>query len=58
MKRSARLPLALLIAIPAASVLMGIITLALALGGPDQEIPAEAHAPLSKTSWRGAETPP
>ena len=49
-----KLPLYLLITIPAASVLMGIITLIVAFSGPDQEI-RPTEAPLSKTSWRNAE---
>ena len=48
MKRS---PVILLIAIPAAAVLMGLITMYLAFSGPDQAMPVE-KAPLSKTSWR------
>ena len=46
-----RLPLLLLISIPAAAVLMGVIALFLAYQGPDQEIAIQAP-PLSKTSWR------
>ena len=49
-----RLPVILLIAIPAASVIMGLITAYLAFSGPDQEIRAE-QAPLDKSSWRKAE---
>lgn len=48
-----RLPLILLIAIPAASVVMGAISLYLATRGPSQEIELRA-APLDKTSWRDA----
>jgi hypothetical protein len=46
-----RLPIYLLIGIPLASVVMGIITLIVAFSGPDQELP-DAQAPLRKTSWR------
>ena len=46
-----RLPLILLIAIPATSVLMGIITMILAFSGPSQEIPIR-EMPLNKTSWQ------
>lgn len=41
----------LLIAIPAASVLMGILTLFMAFGNPDPEVRMH-QAPLSKTSWQ------
>ena len=44
-----KLPLYLVISIPAASVIMGIITLIVALSGPDQTL--DATAPLNKTSW-------
>ena len=50
-----RLPVILLIAIPAAAVVMGAITMYLAFEGPDQEIRLDG-APLSKTSWRPAES--
>jgi len=46
-----KLPLYLLIAIPAASILMGIVSLYLAFSSPDLEIRQE-NAPLSKTSWQ------
>ncbi len=46
-----RLPVILLISIPAAAVVMGMITMYLAYQGPDQEIPV-GDAPLSKTSWQ------
>jgi len=46
-----RLTLILVIAIPAAAVVMGAISLYLALQGPDQEMPLE-KAPLNKTSWQ------
>jgi len=46
-----RLPLYLLISIPAASVLMGIVSLYVAFSGPSQEISVE-QPPLSKTSWQ------
>ena len=49
-----RLPVILLIAIPAAAVLMGAVSLYLALQGPDQEIPL-LQAPLNKTSWQHPE---
>ena len=49
-----RLPVILLIAIPAAAVLMGAVSLYFALQGPDQEIPL-LQAPLTKTSWQPAE---
>ena len=49
-----RLPLILLIAIPAAAVLMSAVTMYLAFQGPNQEIQVDS-APLSKTSWRAAE---
>ncbi|MGE0620999.1 MAG: hypothetical protein AB7I04_16080 [Pseudomonadales bacterium] len=51
-----RLPLILIIAIPLAAVLMGAVSLYLALQGPDQEIPL-LQAPLTKTSWQQAEEP-
>ena len=44
----------LLIAIPAAAVVMGAITMYLAFQGPNQEVLKDG-APLSKTSWRGEE---
>ena len=51
-----RLPVILLIGIPAASVVMGAITLYLATRGPSQEI--EVHGkPLDKTSWQHAVDP-
>jgi len=46
-----RLTLILVIAIPAAAVLMGAISLYFAVQGPDQEMPLE-KAPLNKTSWQ------
>jgi len=49
-----RLPVILLIAIPATAVLMGMISMYLAFQGPDQEIKVDS-APLTKTSWRPAE---
>ncbi len=49
-----RLPVILLIAIPAAAVVMSSITAYFAFQGPDQEIRVES-APLSKTSWQPAE---
>lgn len=49
-----RLPIILLIAIPAAAVVMSSITAYFAYQGPDQEIRVDS-APLSKTSWRPAE---
>ncbi len=49
-----RLPVLLLIAIPAAAVIMGAISLYLAFQGPDQEIPLTG-APLNKTSWQNRE---
>ena len=50
-----RLPIILLIAIPAAAVVMGVITMYLAFQGPDQEIQMDGE-PLSKTSWQSGET--
>ncbi|MEM8768489.1 MAG: hypothetical protein AAGE43_13655 [Pseudomonadota bacterium] len=47
-----RLPLYLLITIPAAAVIMSSITMFFALSGPSQEIPLD-DAPMSKTSWQG-----
>ena len=49
-----RLPVILLIAIPAAAVVMSSITAYFAYQGGDQEIRVES-APLSKTSWRPEE---
>ncbi len=49
-----RLPVILLIAIPAAAVVMSSITAYFAYQGPDQEIQIES-APLSKTSWQSTE---
>ena len=49
-----RLPVILLIAIPAAAVVMSSITAYFAYQGPNQEIRVES-APLSKTSWRSEE---
>ena len=49
-----RLPVILLIAIPAAAVVMSSITAYFAYQGPNQEIRVNS-APLSKTSWRPAE---
>ncbi len=49
-----RLPIILVIAIPAAAVVMGLITMYLAFQGPDQEIRMDGE-PLSKTSWRTPE---
>lgn len=46
-----RLTVILLMSIPAAAVVMGMITMYLAYQGPDQEIPV-GEAPLSKTSWQ------
>ena len=54
MNMKKRLPVILLIAIPAAAVVMSSITAYFAFTGGDQEIRVEA-APLSKTSWRPAE---
>lgn len=51
-----RLPLILLLSIPAAAVLMGMINMYLAYQGPDQEMPM-VDAPLSKTSWQDPEQP-
>ena len=48
-----RLPIILLISIPAAAVLMGAISLYFALQGPNQEIPL-MDAPLTKTYWKQA----
>ena len=42
----------LLIAIPAASLVMGAVTVYLALAHP-AEVVEISEAPLSKTSWRG-----
>lgn len=50
-----RLPLILLIAIPAAAVVMSSITMYFAFQGPNQEIQVK-KAPLSKTSWRPIES--
>lgn len=49
-----RLPIILLIAIPAAAVVMSSITAYFAYQGPNQEIRVES-APLSKTSWQTEE---
>ena len=49
-----RLPLILLIAIPAAGVVMSSITMYFAFSGPDQEMQVK-QAPMSKTSWRPEE---
>ena len=49
-----RLPVLLLIAIPAAAVVMSSITAYFAFQAENQEIRVES-APLSKTSWRPAE---
>jgi hypothetical protein len=49
-----RLPLYLLLTIPAAAVLMGIITLIVAFSHPPGEIRTTAD-PLSKTSWQRLE---
>ena len=49
-----RLPVILLIAIPAAAVVMSSITAYFAYQGGSQEIRVES-APLSKTSWRPEE---
>ena len=54
MKIRDRLPVILLIAIPAAAVVMSSITAYFAYQGPDQEIRVES-APMSKTSWRDEE---
>ena len=43
----------LVIGIPATAVVMGIITLILALGQPDPGVEID-DLPLSKTSYRGA----
>jgi hypothetical protein len=51
-----RLPIYLLIGIPVASVLMGIITLIVAFSGPPQELPV-VESPLSKTSWHESQRP-
>lgn len=51
-----RLPLILLIAIPAAAVVMGAVSVYLAYQGPSQEIQLDGE-PLSKTSWREAGGP-
>jgi hypothetical protein len=47
------LPVILLIAIPATSVVLGIIMMIVAFSGPDQEIP-KGQAPLSKVSWQNS----
>jgi hypothetical protein len=52
-----RLPLYLIVAIPAAGVLMGIITLIIAFSQPPQEI-RTTEAPLTKTSWQRAGSNP
>lgn len=44
----------LVIGIPAAAVLMGIVTLYLAFSNPDPGVPMDQPA-LSKTSWKAAE---
>ena len=54
MSMKQRLPLILLIAIPAAAVVMSSITAYFAYQGPNQEIRVES-APMSKTSWQPAE---
>ena len=41
----------LLMAIPAAAVLMGAVGMYLAYQGPDQEMPIQER-PASKTSWQ------
>ena len=41
----------LMLGIPAASLIMGAITLYIAFSTPSQEISVD-HAPLSKTSWQ------
>ena len=50
MKRLPSLPVMLLVAIPATSVVLSIIMMVIAFSGPDQEIP-DMQAPLSKVSW-------
>ena len=60
MKRLPSLPVMLLVAIPATSVVLSIIMMIIAFSGPDQEIP-DMQAPLSKVSWqsdRPFEAPP
>ncbi len=42
----------LVIAIPLAAVLMGVVTLYVAFSGPDQAIQKVDERPLSRTSWR------
>jgi hypothetical protein len=44
----------LVIAIPAAAVLMGIVTLYVAFSRPDPGVPMERPA-MSKTSWQDGE---
>ena len=50
-----RLHILLLIAIPAAAVVMSMVTMYFAFQGPDQEILIDG-APMSKTSWREPES--
>ena len=50
-----RLPVILLISIPAAAVLMGMVSMYFAFQGPNQEIQIDG-APLSKTSWQTTTT--
>ena len=50
MNRLPSLPLMLIIALPATSVVLGIIMMIVAFSGPDQEIPI-GQTPLSKVSW-------
>ncbi|MGD8829691.1 MAG: hypothetical protein PVF57_03730 [Pseudomonadales bacterium] len=49
-----RLPLLLVLSIPAAAILMGAISLYFAYQGPNPEIQVE-KPPLTKTSFRRAE---
>ena len=46
-----RLPLLLVLVLPALSVVMGLITLWVAFSGPDQELIID-RTPLDKTSWQ------
>ena len=46
-----RLPLLLIIALPALSVIMGLVTLYVAFSGPQQELSID-RPPLDKTSWQ------
>ena len=44
----------LIVGIPAAAVLMGIVTLYIAFSNPDPGVPMD-QPPMSKTSWRTAD---